>query len=266
MKTSLYILRIYGISQNPESKDYILVLDYIEGGDLNKWIIENNNKFNWSYKLLSLWNIVRGLKEIHKKKLVHRDFHTGNILVRNEYWPYISDMGLCGKVDDIDGTKVFGVMPYVAPEVLKGEKYTQAADIYSLGMLMYFIATGKQPFYDRAHDQYLVISIYKGIRPEINEPEAPKCYIDLMKRCWDSNPDKRPNINEIFDLMKLFNNSRQQSEIEKQLEEAEDHRRSNPLSIEVIQSNTHPQAIYTSRLLNPFTKDLSKYDNINNDS
>jgi serine/threonine protein kinase len=263
MKTSLYILRIYGISQNPESKDYILVLDYIEGGDLNKWIIENNNKFNWSYKLLSLWNIVRGLKEIHKKKLVHRDFHTGNILVRNEYWPYISDMGLCGKVDDIDGTKVFGVMPYVAPEVLKGEKYTQAADIYSFGMLMYFIATGKQPFYNRAHDQYLVISICEGVRPKIDEPEAPKCVIDLIKRCWDSNPDNRPNINEIYELMKLFNNFKQQqnSEIGKQIKEAEEYRKANPLLTEVIQSNTHSQAIYTSRVLNPFTKDLSRYNN-----
>ncbi|EXX70347.1 Ypk2p [Rhizophagus irregularis DAOM 197198w] len=265
MKKSIYILNFYGISQNPDSKEYIMVLDYIEGGDFNKWMTKNHNKFNWSYKLLSLWNTIRGLKEIHQKQMVHRDFHTGNVLVKNEYWPCISDMGLCGKVDDIDETKIFGVMPYVAPEVLKGEKYTQAADIYSLGMFMYFIATGKQPFYNRAHDQYLVISICEGVRPEINEPEAPICYIDLMKRCWDSNPDNRPNINEIFELMELFNDSKH-NEIGKQLKEAEGYRKANPLSIEVIQSNTHPQAIYTSRLLNSFTKSLSKYDNVDSNS
>jgi serine/threonine protein kinase len=240
-----------------------MVLEYVEGGDLSKWVIKNHDKFDWSYKLLLLWNIVRGLKEIHQKMMVHRDFHPGNILVKNEYWPYISDMGLCGNVDKSDETNVFGVLPYLAPEVLKGEKYTQAADIYSLGMLMYFIATGKQPFYDRAHDQYLVISIYKGIRPEINEPEAPKCYIDLLKSCWDSNPDNRPNINEIFELMKLFNDSKyqQHSEIGKQLKEAEEYRKANPLSIEDIQPNTHPQAIYTSQLFN-----FPKYDNIDNNS
>ncbi|GES76378.1 kinase-like domain-containing protein [Rhizophagus clarus] len=262
MKTSIYILSMYGISQNPDSKDYIMVLDYVEGGDLYKWLIKNYDKFDWSYKLLSLWNTVRGLKEIHQKLMVHRDLHTGNILVKNEYWPYISDIGLCGKVVDIDETKVFGVMPYVAPEVLKGGKYTQAADIYSLGMLMYFIATGKQPFYSRAHDQYLAIGICKGVRPEMDDLEAPKFYTDLMKRCWDSNPDNRPDINEIFELMKLFNNSKQQqdNEIGKQLEEAEEYRKANPLSIDVIQASTHPQAVYTSRLLNPFTKDLS--DNI----
>ena len=50
-------------------------------------------------------------------------------------------------------------MPYVAPEVLRGKPYTQAADTYSFGMVMYFVATGKQPFADRTHDQYLALDI-----------------------------------------------------------------------------------------------------------
>ena len=50
-------------------------------------------------------------------------------------------MGLCGEVGNIDSTKIYGVMPYVAPEVLRGKPYTQAADIYSFSMIMYFVAT-----------------------------------------------------------------------------------------------------------------------------
>jgi serine/threonine protein kinase len=46
---------------------------------------------------------------------------------------HISDMGLCGKVDNTDEKNIYGVMPYVAPEVLRGRPYTQAADIYSFG-------------------------------------------------------------------------------------------------------------------------------------
>ncbi|POG78620.1 kinase-like domain-containing protein [Rhizophagus irregularis DAOM 181602=DAOM 197198] len=89
-------------------------------------------------------------------------------------------------------------MPYVAPEVLKGKPYTQEADIYSFGMIMYFVATGRQPFSNCVHDHYLVLDICReGIRPEISESEAQKCYIDLMKRCWDSNLDNRPNATEV---------------------------------------------------------------------
>jgi len=65
---------------------------------------------------------------------------------------------------------------------------TQASDIYGFGMIMYFIATGRQPFDDCAHDHHLALNMCDGNRPKINEPEAPKCYIELMKKCWNSNP------------------------------------------------------------------------------
>ncbi|CAB4431919.1 unnamed protein product [Rhizophagus irregularis] len=273
-----HILQIYGISQNPNTKDYIMVLQYAMGGNFDNYINDIINWF-WFEKLMVLDNIIKGLKKIHENKMVHRDFHTGNILAslipnaifalsgnyENEI--YISDMGLCGEVGNIDETKIYGVMPFVAPEVLKGKPYTQVADIYSFGMIMYFVATTKQPFANCAHDNILALNICNGIRPEINEKEAPKCYIDLMKRCWDSNPDNRPSAIEVNELIKLFYKSCNggkiidDEKIGKQFEEAEEYRKANLLSIKNSKLTTqHPQAYYTSRLLNPFTKDLSNDD------
>jgi serine/threonine protein kinase len=183
-------------------------------------------------------------------------------------------MGLCEEVDKIDKSNIYGVMPYVAPEVLRGSPYTQAADIYSFGMIMYFAATGRQPFDNRAHDEFLAIDICKGIRPEINESEVPKCYIDLMKKCWDSDPKNRKNSNETYELILKFRNlyvgdifmntGTYDNEIEKQFEKAEEYRKASLMSNHTNKNNqprTHPQAVYTSRLLNPFTKELQKYDN-----
>ncbi|RIA94202.1 hypothetical protein C1645_873593 [Glomus cerebriforme] len=268
------ILNIYGIIQDPDTKDYIMVLDYAEGGNFNDWMKKNHTYFFWKDKLSALYNIIYGLKELHQKQMIHRDFHTGNILLlRNMIDNFnncvtISDMGLCGEVDNVDKTKIYGVMPYVAPEVLRGNPYTQAADIYSFGMIMYFVATKKQPFANCAHDELLALDICDGIRPEINVQEAPKCYIDLMNRCWDSNLNNRPNITEIVELISsfcdLYENSFaikdvENNEIEKQFKEAEEYRRANPSTIE----NDHPQAIYTSRILNSFTNNLPKYDDNN---
>ncbi|POG60017.1 kinase-like domain-containing protein, partial [Rhizophagus irregularis DAOM 181602=DAOM 197198] len=182
-----------------------IVLQYAEGGNFNNWLNTNENYkfFDWENKMRTLYNIASGLKEIHEKHMVHRDFHTGNILFNTpsmeEYANriYISDMGLCGKVSDINKTNIYGVMPYMAPEVLRGKPYTQAADIYSFGMIMHFVAAGIQPFNNRAHDHHLALDIINGIRPEINEPEAPKSYINLMKECWNINPENRPNIAEL---------------------------------------------------------------------
>ncbi|EXX53855.1 kinase-like domain-containing protein [Rhizophagus irregularis DAOM 181602=DAOM 197198] len=266
------VLNIYGISQNLNTKEYVMVLQYAKDGNFNQWIKENYEYFIWENKLSALLNIINGIKEIHQKSLVHRDFHTGNILFLSNIDNFgncisISDMGLCGEVGNIDETKIYGVMPYVAPEVLRGKPYTQAADIYSYGMIMYFVATGKQPFGDCAHDHNLALDICKGVRPEISEPEAPRCYIDLMKKCWDIDKNNRPDIFEIDKLINSFHKSYggdifivEDEEIEMQFKIAEEYRKENPSSIENYKTVTHPQAIYTSRLLNPFTKDLPKYD------
>ncbi|GBB97034.1 hypothetical protein RclHR1_00290032 [Rhizophagus clarus] len=265
------ILKVYGITQDPNTKDYIIVLQYAEGRNFEYWLFNNYKYFNWTNKLKILNNIISGLKEIHQKQMVHRDFHVGNILfdeifvIYSNVNLYISDMGLSREVDNIDKTSIYGVMPYVAPEVLRGKSYTQAADIYSFGMIMYFVATGRQPFYNRAHDGLLALDICEKVsRPEINVPEAPECYIDLMKKCWDTDPINRPDATKIEESIKLLCNSyfdhnsiNKDYEIEKQFKEAETYRRTKNLSVpNNINLDTHPQAVFTSRLLNSFTNDL----------
>ncbi|RIA82703.1 kinase-like domain-containing protein [Glomus cerebriforme] len=158
----------------------------------------------------------------------------------------------------MDEVKIYGVLPYVAPEVLRGKPYNQAADIYSFGMIMYFTATGRKPFSNRAHDVHLVLDICNGIRPKLNEPEAPRCYIDLMKMCLDKNPDKRPNVTEIYNQISFWN----QYANNNLFKQAEEYRKKNLPFFEI---STHPQAIYTSRLLNCFTEHLKYVDNNNSE-
>jgi serine/threonine protein kinase len=261
-----------------------MVLEYAEGGNFNNYLNNNHEKFDWFNGLTVLTHIIEGLNIIHQKQMVHRDFHIGNILLINDqYKACISDMGLCKKIDDINETSIYGVMPYVAPEILRGKPYTQAADIYSFGMIMYVVATGRQPFDNCAHDEVLALKICNGILPEVNDQIAPKCYIDLMKKCLDLNPDDRPNSIEIKDMIELFYNSlNQKSEksdqkseeknqqhyvIKEQFIKTQESRKANYLSIKNNILITHKQAVYTSRLLNPFTKNLPKYgDNISNNT
>jgi serine/threonine protein kinase len=243
-----------------------MVLQYARFGNLNNWINYDSKNCNYDVKFRIIRNIFKGLKEIHQNQMVHRDFHTGNILISDgsysdsihSNWSripieiQISDMGLCGEVDNTDKTKIYGIMPYLAPEVLRGKPYTQAADIYSFGMVMYFIITERQPFENRAHDQVLALNICNGIRPdipEISELES-NLYIDLMKKCWDSNPDNRPNVELISTI--LGNKDRL---LRRKLKEAEKYffkkyEGNNQLT-------THSLAVYTSRLLNHYTEGLA---------
>src|SRR6185369_8551507 len=94
-------------------------------------------------------------------------------------------------------SRTYGVLPYIAPEVLNKYQYSQASDIYSVGIIMWVILTGKIPFANRAYDSELAVDIFNGLRPKISK-DTPQCYIDLMKKCWHKDPAKRPSALFIY--------------------------------------------------------------------
>src|SRR5437016_14640920 len=101
------------------------------------------------------------------------------------------------------GFTVYGVLPYIAPEVLNGEPYTIASDIYSFGVLMSVISTGQQPFYNISHDRNLAFKICEGVRPGFSM-NTPKFYIELAYKCMDANPDNRPTAGEIYKTIRSW--------------------------------------------------------------
>src|SRR5207244_3187817 len=88
------------------------------------------------------------LTEIHEKDYIHHDLHSGNIFSYSISNSNIGDLGLCQQVIDKkdNQNKIFGVIPYLAPEVLSKKPYTKESDIYSFGMIMWEHTTGKKPF------------------------------------------------------------------------------------------------------------------------
>ena len=66
------VTRFYGITQYPETKNYMMVLDYAEHGSLRNYLDKEYDKLSWNAKLDELWRIARGLEKVHKKELIHR--------------------------------------------------------------------------------------------------------------------------------------------------------------------------------------------------
>jgi len=164
------------------------------------------------------------LREIHKKNYFHHDLHSGNILSYSICGSSIGDLGLCQQLEEKDDSnEIFGTIPYLAPEVLSKKPYTKESDIYSFGMIMWEHTTGKRPFHDRPHDQYLMLDILKGERPQITD-DTPKFYAELMKKCWDHDPENRPTAREICDCLWgycSYNEDKMTEEKEKIIELAE---------------------------------------------
>ncbi|KAG9302572.1 hypothetical protein G9A89_007276 [Geosiphon pyriformis] len=126
-------------------------------------------------------DIAKGLSKIHSSGLVHCDLHSGNILKyssKGRKTVNIGDLGLCQPINNEATTtsekEIFGVILYIPPEVLRGEKFTPAGDI-------------------------------TGIRPEITSPLIPLCIVEIIVKCWDANPLNRPTAEEVQNkLWKLW--------------------------------------------------------------
>ncbi|PKY54808.1 kinase-like protein, partial [Rhizophagus irregularis] len=144
-----------------------------------------------------LYFIIDGLAGIHDAGNIHKDFHSGNILHNNVNDVLsISDLGMCQPVNDNERKGIYGVIPYMAPEVLRGYQYTKAADIYSFGIIMNELMSEEIPYNDIPHDHFLVVKICKGFRPKISE-DTPKLIVDLIIKCWDAKAENRPTAKEL---------------------------------------------------------------------
>ncbi|EXX67400.1 Cdc15p [Rhizophagus irregularis DAOM 197198w] len=247
-----YIIEVYGYTKEPESDDYILVMEYASEGDLHKYLQKNFTSIAWSnrynQKLHILQEISKGLEYIHKNKFIHRDFHSGNILLDVFQWK-IGDLGLSQSESSKSlNNEIYGVIPYIAPEIFKGAAFSKEADIYSFGMIMWELTTGCKPFANVEHDIHLIYKILDGERPNITE-DTPKCYADLMKSCWDPDPKKRPSIGKIFFIIDIWYFT---NENKVEFEQAEAIRKKLIGSKKIgpeFAGNCHPEAIYTSRPL-----------------
>src|SRR5688572_9284420 len=106
----------------------MMVLGYAKDGNLRNYFKKD---LNWKEKLRMLYEITHSLCSIHNLEFIHKDLHSGNILCDHDD-SYVSDFGLSQLINNNSSLSVYGVLPYIAPEVLDKKPYTFASDIYSI--------------------------------------------------------------------------------------------------------------------------------------
>src|SRR5512141_419556 len=139
------IVPVYDVGE--EDNQPYFVMRYMGGGSLTDRIRAKTFTVDEATKIIE--QIAPGLDEAHSKGIIHRDFKPSNILFDNKGAPYISDFGIAKMTQSagtVTGSAIIGTPAYMAPEQAQGTEVDGRADIYALGIILFEILTGKQPY------------------------------------------------------------------------------------------------------------------------
>ncbi|CAG8555598.1 24185_t:CDS:2, partial [Dentiscutata erythropus] len=196
-------------------EQHLLVIEYANCGNLENFL-ENQfvfKRLSWLDKLQLALGIAEGLKCLHNADIIHRDLHPGNILLHDPNpdpkiltvpIPKISDFGAGKRIGLTTSHRngVMGAIRYREPQ-RHDEKDTPLqkwSDIFSLGVIMWQISSGRAPFEDEIHKEELSKKIKDGAR-ETKIEGTPDRYGYLFEDCWKFEPKSRPNINQVVDIL-----------------------------------------------------------------
>lgn len=202
-----------------------LVTEYLAGGSIRNALARKAEFMkNASVKLKLALDTARGMEYLHKKKIVHFDLKTGNLLVGfREKTPCckVADFGLSKQKHNtfITGvTSLRGTLPWTAPEIILTPKtVTEKVDVYSFGIVLWELWTGKEPYEGINYHALLhMISTSGGnSRPPLPgtpqweefypeepcDPEPIAGWSALMQQCWAEDPSERPNFSKVLSAL-----------------------------------------------------------------
>ena len=186
------IVRVYDVSFG-DMIQYI-VMEYIDGITLKEYI-DMQGVLDWKETVHLTTQILKALQHAHENGIVHRDIKPHNIMLLQDGTIKVTDFGIARFSSNATRTmteQAIGSVHYIAPEQARGEKTDGKTDIYSVGVMMYEMLTGKLPFDgDSAVSVALMQLQAKAKRPREINPDIPEGLEEITMKAMQKNPDDR---------------------------------------------------------------------------
>jgi serine/threonine-protein kinase len=187
------IIAIYDTGR--ENNNLYIVMQYIEGKNLQQ-LLSAGRTFTPLETLNIIMPICRALDYAHQNGVIHRDIKPANIILDQKGHPYLTDFGVA-KLAQANLTRsglVFGTPGYISPEQFMGEKIDGRSDLFSLGVLLYVLLTGTEPFAQRGME---LTTIMKKILTAAPDPpsqvraDVPRGFDVILNKALAKRPEKR---------------------------------------------------------------------------
>uniref|UniRef100_A0A673W5P3 Guanylate cyclase n=1 Tax=Salmo trutta TaxID=8032 RepID=A0A673W5P3_SALTR len=207
---------------------FAIVTEFCTRGSMEDLLLNEDVKLDWMFKSSLLLDLIKGMKYLHHRNLYHGRLKSRNCVVDGRFVLKISDYGYN---EVLEAAKFPYTEPpaedllWTAPEILRGPSPglygSLHGDVYSFAIIMQEVVMRGPPFYMLEQSAAeLIQKIRKPpplCRPVVSPDYAPMECIQLMKQCWNEEPDRRPCFDEIFDLFKNINKGRKTNIIDSML-------------------------------------------------
>ncbi|CAL9048715.1 unnamed protein product [Musa banksii] len=209
-----------------EGAHRMLVYEYVDNGNLEQWLhgdVRPSIPLTWEIRMNIVLGMAKGIMYLHEglePKVVHRDIKSSNILLDKQWNPKVSDFGLAkllGSERSYVTTRVMGTFGYVAPEYASTGMLNERSDVYSFGILIMEIISGRSPVdYNRPPGEVNLVEWIKTMVTNRNSegvldpklPEKPssralKKALLVALRCVDPDAQKRPKMGHVIHMLEV---------------------------------------------------------------
>ncbi|KAK6116938.1 hypothetical protein DH2020_049313 [Rehmannia glutinosa] len=213
-----YLVNLRGYCNSPTSK--LLIYDFLSGGSLDEALHERAEQLDWEARLNIIMGAAKGLAYLHhdcSPRIIHRDIKSSNILLDGNFEARVSDFGLAKLLEDEEShitTIVAGTFGYLAPEYMQSGRATEKTDVYSFGVLVLEIVSGKRPtdasFIEKGLNivgwlNYLVSENRQreivDLHCERVQTESLDAILSIAIQCVSSCPEDRPTMHRVVQIL-----------------------------------------------------------------
>lgn len=190
------IVSIYDVSRSEDGVelDYI-VMELIEGITLMQYMQKRGGKLNWKEALHFSTQIMKGLSHAHERGIIHRDIKPHNIMVLRDGSVKVADFGIARLMSSTQNTmtqEALGSVHYISPEQARGSRIDARSDIYSAGVVLYEMLTGRLPY---EGDSPVAVAIQHinsiPLSPRELDPSIPEAMEEITMKAMASEVEKR---------------------------------------------------------------------------
>ena len=185
------IVSVYDVSTNPD-REYI-VMELIDGITLKQYM-ERRGRMDWRESLHFITQIMRGLSHAHSRGIIHRDIKPQNIMVLRDGSVKVADFGIAclANAGQTLTQEALGSVHYISPEQARGDRIDARSDIYSAGVVLYEMLTGRLPFEGDSAVSVAIQHLSSVPRaPRDIDPSIPEPLELICMKAMNSDPNKR---------------------------------------------------------------------------